>query len=313
MPLITVFTPTYNRAGKLHRVFNSLSNQSFKDFEWVIVDDGSQDETKNVVNQFIQQAPEFKIHYFFQTNAGKHIAINQGLMLAKGEWFHIADSDDEIEPQTLSVFMDTWNGIPDNRKNEFCGIVACCKDQFGNRISDIVPGGIFDGHIKPLFYKYKFRKEFFHIYKTAVMRQFPFPDYIFNTYIPESVIWRRMTEKLKVRVISNELRIYYINEEQEGLMNRKGKSPQSRALANCIESANVLNYDLSYFIYYTLYFLKMAMLYYSFKPFLDKQQAQWIRLRPKAKIFACMFFFAGKIYNIILKRNYQKQLRKYDT
>jgi glycosyltransferase involved in cell wall biosynthesis len=306
MPLISVFTPSYNRAGKLHRVFTSLLKQTLTDFEWIIVDDGSVDDTKAVVEKFIQEQPSFKIRYFFQPNAGKHIAINKGLELATGEWFHIADSDDELEPNTLEVFMKTWENIPDERKELFCGICACCKDQYGNRISDAVPNGTFDGSFRDMFYKHHFRKEAFMINKTAIMREFPFPEHLRNFYFPEAITWRKMTDKYMLRFISNEMRIYYI-EEEHSLMSGTGKSPQSKALPNCLECSTILNEDLRYFIYYPGYFLKRALVYHSFFPFLNKNQREWVSLRPAARLFAFAFIVAGRIYNKILEANYKKK------
>ena len=80
----TVFTPLYNRAHLLSRIFESLCNQTYKDFEWVIVDDGSNDNSKEVVNHFKESHSNFAIHYFYQTNGGKHRAINHGVKEAKG-------------------------------------------------------------------------------------------------------------------------------------------------------------------------------------------------------------------------------------
>ena len=71
MPLITVFTPTFNRANKLYRVFESLQKQTFRDFEWVIVDDGSSDNTTEVVEGFKKMDTDFAIVYHRQKNAGK--------------------------------------------------------------------------------------------------------------------------------------------------------------------------------------------------------------------------------------------------
>ena len=72
---ISVITPTYNRANVLHRVYDSLIHQTYREFEWIIVDDGSEDNTKAVVNQFVQEA-DFDIVYYYQNNNGKHIAVN---------------------------------------------------------------------------------------------------------------------------------------------------------------------------------------------------------------------------------------------
>lgn len=79
MAKITVFTPTYNRENTLSRVFDSLKSQTYRDFEWIIVDDGSTDNTKAVVEKFMQAA-SFEIKYYYQKNSGKHVAINKVLI-----------------------------------------------------------------------------------------------------------------------------------------------------------------------------------------------------------------------------------------
>src|ERR1700736_1708087 len=94
-PFFTVFTPTYNRAHTLHRVFNSLKAQSFRDFEWVLVDDGSTDNTEELAELWIKTA-DFPIRYFWQKNSGKHIAYNFGIREARGQMFAVLDSDDAL-------------------------------------------------------------------------------------------------------------------------------------------------------------------------------------------------------------------------
>lgn len=88
----TIFTPTYNRAYTLPALYQSLRNQTCMDFEWVIVDDGSTDNTETVCQGFKQDL--FPISYFRQQNSGKHVAVNEGVKQAQGEWFFIVDSDD---------------------------------------------------------------------------------------------------------------------------------------------------------------------------------------------------------------------------
>ena len=98
--IITVFTPTYNRAYMIDKLYDSLCLQTCKDFEWIVVDDGSVDNTEELIQNFIQ---ENKIHivYYKQKNQGKHIAINKGVELAKGELFFIVDSDDILPKDSL--------------------------------------------------------------------------------------------------------------------------------------------------------------------------------------------------------------------
>jgi glycosyltransferase involved in cell wall biosynthesis len=99
----TVFTATYNRAHTLHRVYESLKEQTYRQFEWLIVDDGSTDTTRTLVETWQQEA-NFLISYYYQENQGKHVAINRGVQEARGEYFLIIDSDDTCVPQTLERF-----------------------------------------------------------------------------------------------------------------------------------------------------------------------------------------------------------------
>ena len=89
--IITVFTPTYNRAHLLPRLYESLVKQTYRDFEWIIVDDGSSDNTAEVINEW---DADFPIRFFRKENGGKHTSINLGVEKADGELFFIADSDD---------------------------------------------------------------------------------------------------------------------------------------------------------------------------------------------------------------------------
>lgn len=98
--MLTIFTPTYNRAHLLPNLYQSLLNQKRVDFEWLIVDDGSTDGTEELVNQWIEEAV-LTIRYFRKENSGKHTAINKGVQLAKGELFLIVDSDDVLAENAL--------------------------------------------------------------------------------------------------------------------------------------------------------------------------------------------------------------------
>ena len=91
---ITVFTPSYNRAKTLPRVFECLKKQTYKSFEWIIIDDGSEDNTKDVVDGFLKENNFFDIIYVYQKNQGKHIATNNAVKMCRGNFFITLDSDD---------------------------------------------------------------------------------------------------------------------------------------------------------------------------------------------------------------------------
>lgn len=134
---VTVFTPTYNRAHTLHRVYNSLMSQTIKDFEWIIVDDGSKDGTTSLVRQWMKEA-KLDIRFIQQTNKGKFNTLVETVKLAKGEWFLIADSDDGFEPNTIEVFMNVYNKLSDNIKPAIAGVSCLVKD---SETGKVVGGG----------------------------------------------------------------------------------------------------------------------------------------------------------------------------
>ena len=120
MTTFTVFTATYNRAGCLKRVFDSLTQQTYHDFEWLIVDDGSVDETQEVVKTF-QATATFPIRYIRKGHEGKPAAWNLGVSEARGGLFVSADSDDAFLPQSLERLLAMWETIPIRDRNKFRG------------------------------------------------------------------------------------------------------------------------------------------------------------------------------------------------
>lgn len=122
--MITVLTPTYNRASLLINLYQSLIKQDFDDFEWVIVDDGSIDATTDIVDQFIQER-QIVIIYIKQANGGKHRALNRGVKEAKGELVLIVDSDDSLPINSLSIIYSHYLDIKDNSSiGGVCGLMA---------------------------------------------------------------------------------------------------------------------------------------------------------------------------------------------
>ncbi|MGC8972440.1 MAG: glycosyltransferase family A protein, partial [bacterium] len=118
---ITLFTPTYNREKLLSRLYESIKRQSFSNFEWIIVDDGSTDNTEQMVESWLKEST-FDIRYFYQQNSGKHIAINKGVREARGELFFIIDSDDWLGDDSLQDIWQTWQSIPEKQKPYFAGV-----------------------------------------------------------------------------------------------------------------------------------------------------------------------------------------------
>lgn len=121
MSLLTVFTPTYNRAHTLPRLYESLTRQNNSDFEWVVVDDGSNDGTANLIKQW-QNEQRISIHYEFQDHCGKAVAHNRGALIAKSPLFICIDSDDYLVEDGISTILNYWKDA--EIKNGIAGIIA---------------------------------------------------------------------------------------------------------------------------------------------------------------------------------------------
>ena len=117
--LITVLTPTYNRAKLLERLYQSLCQQTYQDFEWIVVNDGSKDNTDEVVQSFVAEK-KINILYIKQENGGKHRAVNRGVKEAKGELLFIADSDDWLLPNSLETVAEMYQDIAND--HSFAGV-----------------------------------------------------------------------------------------------------------------------------------------------------------------------------------------------
>ena len=101
-PMITVFTPAYNREETLPALYESLAKQTCKDFEWVIVDDASSDGTEGLIRSYIDSKDSsLTVRYYRQEHGGKHRAVNNGVSMADGEYFFIVDSDDRLLPDAI--------------------------------------------------------------------------------------------------------------------------------------------------------------------------------------------------------------------
>ncbi|WKS95147.1 glycosyltransferase family 2 protein [Riemerella columbina] len=187
--MITVFTPTYNRAHLLSRVFDSLKKQTHHHFEWIIVDDGSEDDTKEVVQNFIKENTPFKIHYYHQKNQGKHIAINHAITKANGEYLLVCDSDDYLEPQCIETVYQLISKIKD--KQDFSGVAYIRYSDKINYDERKYNNKVWEGTTTP-YYDWEFHGEFQIVYKTSILKKFMFPVFSGEKFCRESLIHRRL-------------------------------------------------------------------------------------------------------------------------
>lgn len=229
---ITVFTPAYNRGYIIEKLYRSLQRQVFTDFEWLIVDDGSKDDTEDRIRQFQSEQNPFLIRYFKTENGGKHRAINRGVQEAQGELFFIVDSDDYVADDALQKIHDMEDSIPKEEKMSFAGV--CGLRGYDN--SEII-GTTFDGTTLDITVLERIRNgitgDKAEVFYTEVLRKYPFPTFEGEKFLTECVVWDRIAaDGLKLRFY-NHISII-CNYLQDGLSVNLDKhiqaSPRGQAL-----------------------------------------------------------------------------------
>lgn len=182
---VTVCTPTYNRAHLLPRVYESLRRQTVRAFEWLVGDDGSTDNTRELVESWRSQA-DFPIRYWYQENAGKHVALNRGAELALGHLYAIVDSDDWYEPDAIETFLELWDSIDHPRRASYAGICALAATAEGEVIGSRFPSDRLTTRFSD-FARIGVTGDKAGANRTEIVRQFPFPVFPGERLIIESI------------------------------------------------------------------------------------------------------------------------------
>ena len=193
MPLITVITPTYNRADKLPLLFASLQAQSSKNFAWMIVDDGSTDNTREVVSYFAKLT-DFPVSYIKKENGGKHTALNVGIGRIETELTFIVDSDDTVLPDGISLiehYYEKYNG------DSGIGVFTFLKTEANKGVVLRMPEHEQVGsYIIERINKNR-PGDMAEVFCTKALREFPFPEFPGEKFLSEDVVWIPLGIKYK--------------------------------------------------------------------------------------------------------------------
>lgn len=201
--MVTVFTPTYNRATVISRTFESLQQQKSRDFEWLIVDDGSTDNTEAIVTGF-QRHSTFPIRYYKVPHGGKHRAYNAGLKLAIGELFFVVDSDDSLTKDSLLTINSVAETLRDRK--DICGIIALKENKDGAIYGMPMPHEPVINSLKEFLDCCKDGERSF-VFKTEIARKYPFPEIEGEYFVTESVVYERLGKDWGFLIINESLTI----------------------------------------------------------------------------------------------------------
>lgn len=258
--VFSVITPTYNRAQTLPRVYGSLLQQSFRVFEWIVIDDGSIDNTELQVASWRKQAT-FPIVYAKQENAGKPSAVNKGIAMATGEFILILDSDDACTPDAMENMLNAWQQIPENKRADFVGVTGLCEDQFAALVGEKFPRDVLDSDTLEMMYHYKTKGEKWGFLRADVLRKIPQP--VAKGFIPESIWWNTIAKQYKTRYINEVVRIYYVDEAETGQLSTV-TDPFKHAKGHAFWHQWVLNEEIPWFWQAPMVFIRSGVHYLRF-------------------------------------------------
>lgn len=189
MALITIHTATYNRSYILGKAYKSLCNQTCKDFEWIITDDGSTDNTEELVKGWQEQDNGFPIIYCKLPHVGIPRALNNGVNRSTTDWFMMLDSDDYILPQTVEIVLGWLATIKSNMSLAGVGFAKCLPNGDYTRpqkpIIDPGVGYVDVSHIDR--YKYHLNMDMCEVHRTELFKRFPFQYWESERYAPEQL------------------------------------------------------------------------------------------------------------------------------
>ena len=220
MSVLTILTPAYNRAQLLPGLYESLLCQTNRDFEWFVMDDGSEDETGSLIGQYRAEG-KLKIIYEKQENGGKHRALNRAIQQIDSELTFIVDSDDYLPANAVEIILSYHAKYADKKEAEkLCGysFLRCHSDgrvntayfpedeKIDTYLSVRINGNI-GGDKAEVFF-------------TDILKQYPFPEYEGEKYMPEDVVWMRMSGPYRMVHINQNV---YICDYLEGGLTNTGR------------------------------------------------------------------------------------------
>ncbi|WHY90970.1 glycosyltransferase family A protein [Neobacillus cucumis] len=201
MPILTIFTPTYNRAYTLHKCYESLKSQSNKDFIWLIIDDGSSDSTEELVTRWIAE-DIISIRYYRQENQGMHGAHNTAYSLIDTELNICIDSDDYMPEDAVDKIVSFWK---ENGREDIGGIIGLDCNNNGEIIGTELPKAIRTSTLFNLYNKYGVTGDKKLVYQTKLTKKYPYPVYQNEKLVPLSYKYYMLDQEYEMLLMNEAL------------------------------------------------------------------------------------------------------------
>lgn len=287
MNTVTILTPTYNRAGYLPRLYNSLIEQTSKDFIWFVIDDGSADDTQQKIKNY-QNENRIPILYQKQENGGKHRALNRGISQIETQLIFIVDSDDYLPSDAIEIILQYHNKYKEMKN--LCGysFLRCYedgtvntayfeKDEEISTYRDIRINGNIGGDKAEVFY-------------TNVLKKYPFPEFEGEKFLPEDLVWMRMSGPYEMVHIN---KCIYISEYLEGGLTKTGRAMKIYSPKGMMRRSQVYLEDSKVCLKVKV---KMMLLYLVYGKFANKSIKELIKGVGQKLLFIIMILPAEFFY-----------------
>lgn len=290
MKTFCIITATYNRAHTIGKLYSSLCNQGFTDFTWIVVDDGSVDNTEELINSWKKQA-KFEILYIHQANKGKHRAINNGVKHADSLWCAVIDSDDWITDNCLERTVSVIDAYKINQTSKIAAIIFLSKYPDESIVGSRFPLPVYIGKTYSYYNKRKIKGDKFDFYKTDALKKNPFPEIDGEKFISEGIVWNRINREYNSIFVDEAHQ--YVEYQCDGLSAASILHRASSPLGACLGYRESIELDAG---------IKKKVLsiinYYRFRIRCDKKKLSMLISRPPRKIYS-FFLPLGYFFYLI--------------
>lgn len=236
---LTIFTTTYNRAYLLPQLYMSLCKQTNTNFVWLIIDDGSTDNTRELVNSWIEHSI-FEIKYIYQSNQGMHGGHNTAYSNISTEWNTCIDSDDYMPPQAVESILENL----ENLDKKYAGIVGLDIDKNGNVIGDIFPENLVESSLRDIYKKHKIRGDKKLVYNTSIVKNYPkYPLFKNENFVPLSYLYYLIDLDYKLKTVNEPWVVveYQPDGSTKNIFKQYKKNPRGFAFARASYIRNSSN------------------------------------------------------------------------
>lgn len=297
MALVTILTPTYNRKRELADLFQSLQHQINTDFEWLIVDDGSDDGTRECVQQFKQEA-QFPIRYIKKKNGGKHTALNTGVKQIVTPLTFIVDSDDQLLPRAVQEISNYYYKYKKQVNDKLVGAFSFLKGDKNSKPMVVSPEDEkIDSYIRVRI-KENRPGDMAEVFVTDVLKEFPFPEFRGEKFLSEDVVWIQLGMKLK-HVFINKI-IYQCNYLTDGLTANDKRMKFASPLGSIMRGKMLMQKECGLIVC-----VKGAIIYNCYLREVDGDIPDCLKLQGVGQRILCFLLKPmGMYYNTIWKRGW---------